>query len=87
MHWQVRDSKKFHYASENPIDQMKIRINATVKQLASGMDFIELYQTREALSTQAVDKVGKELQDLYGIKLMDVIVDQPRRRRKPWPRS
>src|SRR4051812_22735041 len=34
MHFQVTDSKKFHYSSENPIDQMKIRINATVKQLA-----------------------------------------------------
>lgn len=56
---------------------MKARVAATVKQLLSGMDFIELYQTREQISELARQKVGKEVEELYGIKLVDVIVDEP----------
>jgi regulator of protease activity HflC (stomatin/prohibitin superfamily) len=41
------------------------------------MDFAELYQAREEISDKARVKVGKEVADLYGMKLIDVIVDEP----------
>lgn len=77
MHLQIADAKRYHYDSDKPIDQVKARVAATVKQLVSGMDFIELYQTREQISELARQKVGKEIEDLYGMKLVDVIVDEP----------
>lgn len=77
MHLQVVDAKKFVYDSNKPIEQVMARVNATVKQLVSGMEFIELYQTREQISEMARDKVGKEIENLYGIRLIDVIVDEP----------
>ncbi|HYD17746.1 MAG TPA: SPFH domain-containing protein, partial [Patescibacteria group bacterium] len=77
VHLQVTDAKRYHYDSNKPEDQVKARVAATVKQLVSGMDFIELYQTREHISDLARQKVGKEIEDLYGMKLVDVIVDEP----------
>ena len=77
MHLQIVDSKKFVYDSNKPIDQVMARINATIKQLVSGMEFIELYQTREQISEMAREKVGKEIENLYGVKLIDVVVDEP----------
>lgn len=78
MHLQIIDSKKFHYdSSSDPIEQAKVRVAATVKQIASQMDFAELFETREALRESAKAKVGKEIEELYGIRIVDVIVDQP----------
>lgn len=77
MHLQVFDSKKYHYNSNNPIEQIRSRVTAAMKQLTSRMDFAELYQAREVLSEQVREKVGKEIEDLYGVKIVDVIVDEP----------
>ena len=77
MHLQVFDSKKYHYNSNNPDEQVQSRITAAMKQLTSKMDFAELYQARELLSEQVREKVGKEIEDLYGVKIVDVIVDEP----------
>jgi len=77
MHVQVTDARKFHYDSDKPVEQVKARVAATVKQLVSGMDFTELYQTREKISEMAREKVGKEIEEFYGMKLVDVIVDEP----------
>jgi regulator of protease activity HflC (stomatin/prohibitin superfamily) len=77
MHLQIIDSKKFVYDSNKPIEQVMARVNATAKQLVSGMEFIELYKTREQISEMAREKVGKEIENLYGVKLIDVIVDEP----------
>lgn len=77
MHLQVTDSRKFHYESDDPLRQVMTRIAATVKQLTSQMDFAELYQSRETISEQVREKVGKEVSSLYGMDLVDVIVDEP----------
>lgn len=77
MHLQVEDSKKFHYDSDNPLKQVMSRVAATVKQLTSNMDFAELYQARQTISDQVRENVGKEIEQLYGMKLVDVIVDEP----------
>lgn len=77
MHLQVMDTQKFHYDSENPMQQVMSRVAATVKQLTSNMEFSELYQARETISDLAREKVGKEIEQLYGVKLIDVIVDEP----------
>jgi regulator of protease activity HflC (stomatin/prohibitin superfamily) len=77
MHLQVTDAKKYHYDSSAPVEQVKARVAATLKQLVSDMEFIHLYQTREKISEEARQKVGKEVEDLYGMKLIDVIVDEP----------
>jgi len=77
MHLEVNDSKKFHYESSDPLKQVMSRVAATVKQLTSTMDFDELYQARQTISDQVRDNVGKEIETLYGMKLVDVIVDEP----------
>lgn len=77
MHLQVTDSKKYHYNSYNPNEQVKSRVTAAMKQLISGLDFAELYQARETLSDKVREKVGKEVEELYGVSIVDVIVDEP----------
>jgi regulator of protease activity HflC (stomatin/prohibitin superfamily) len=77
MHLQVEDSKKFHYESNDPLKQVMSRVAATVKQETSNMDFAELYQSRQTISNKVRENVGKEVEDLYGMKLIDVIVDEP----------
>jgi regulator of protease activity HflC (stomatin/prohibitin superfamily) len=77
MHLQIEDSKKFVFDSQDPTRQVMSRIAATVKQLTSQMDFAELYQARETISDHVRERVGKEITDLYGMKLVDVIVDEP----------
>lgn len=77
MHLEVQDSKKYHYESNDPLKQVMSRVAATVKQLTSNMDFAELYQARQTISDQVRDNVGKEIETLYGMRLVDVIVDEP----------
>lgn len=77
MHLQIFDSKKYHYNSSNPDEQVISRITAAMKQLTSGMDFAELYQARETLSEKVREKVGHEIEEFYGVKIVDVIVDEP----------
>ena len=77
MHLQIEDSRKYHYNSNNPEEQIKTRIANAVKQLSAAMDFDELFQTREAFSQQVRDQVGKEIEELYGVRIVDVIVDEP----------
>lgn len=77
MHLEVLDSKKYHYESDNPLKQVMSRVAATVKQLTSNMDFAELYQDRQKISDSVRENVGKEIETLYGMRLVDVIVDEP----------
>jgi len=77
MHLQVDDVKKFHYESNDPMTQVKSRVAATVKQLTSNMDFAELYQARQTISDKVRENVGEEIKRLYGVALIDVIVDEP----------
>jgi regulator of protease activity HflC (stomatin/prohibitin superfamily) len=77
MHLQVLDTKKFHYESNDPMKQVMSRVAATVKQLTSQMDFAELYQARQTISDKVRENVGAEIEKLYGVSLVDVIVDEP----------
>jgi regulator of protease activity HflC (stomatin/prohibitin superfamily) len=53
-------------------------IAASVKQLSSQTDFASLYTERETISTRVNESVGKELLELYGVRLSDVIVEEPK---------
>ena len=77
LHLQVTDAKKFHYNSSNPYEQAEGKITAVMKQLTTNMTFDHLYQARETLGNDVREKVGQEIEDLYGLKIIDVIVDQP----------
>lgn len=77
IHVEVEDSKKYTFNSDKPDVQVLTRVAATVKQLTSQMDFAELYQARETISERVRDNVAKEIYDLYGVRLVDVIVDEP----------
>lgn len=78
LHLQVVDAKKFHYTAKtgDPYEQAGSKIIQAMKQLTSGMDFDQLYQVRETLGNDVRDKVGKDIEE-YGLKIVDVIVDQP----------
>lgn len=76
---QVMDAKKYHYDSvDDPVEQVKTRVMAAVKQLASQMDFAELFQARETISDRAREAVGPEIERLFGMRLVDVIIDEPK---------
>lgn len=77
MHLMVEDTKKYHYESHDPIKQVMSRVAATVKQETSKMDFADLYQARQTISDKVRENVGKEITSLYGVSLVDVIVDEP----------
>lgn len=77
MHLQVIDSNKYHYESVDPEQQVMSRVAATVKQQTSKMEFAALYQARETISDEVRQNVGAEIENLYGVKLVDVIVDEP----------
>lgn len=77
VHMQISDTKKFSYSSRDPFEQVRSRVTAVMKQLTSGMEFAELYQARETLSVHMQEKIGKEIEEMYGIKIVDVIVDEP----------
>lgn len=77
MHMEVEDSQKFRYEAKDPLQQAMSRIAATVKQQASQMEFADLFSSREEISANVREKVGEELKNLYGIRLVDVIVDEP----------
>lgn len=77
MHMEVEDSRKFRYEANDPMQQAMSRIAATVKQQASQMEFADLFSSREEISANVREKVGEELKTLYGIRLVDVIVDEP----------
>lgn len=76
-HVQIQDSKRYAFDANNPTEQLMTRISAAVKQLVSSTDFAELYSARETISQRVNESVGKEILELYGIKLIDVIVDEP----------
>ena len=77
LHLQVVDAQKFYYNSSNPYGQAQSKIVAVMKQLTSNMEFAHLYQARETLGHDVREKVGQEIEELYGLKIVDVIVDQP----------
>ncbi len=77
LHLQVVDPKTYHYNANRPEEQACSKIEAVMKQLTSDMEFEALYQARETLGAEVRDKVGKDIEDLYGLKIVDVIVDQP----------
>ena len=77
LHLQIIDAKKFHYNSDKPYEQAEAKITAVMKQLITNMDFADLYQAREALGNDVREKVGKDIEDSFGLRIIDVIVDQP----------
>lgn len=77
MRVQILDTKKFLYSTNDPEGNLKIDVAAAVKQMASGMQFADLYKEREGMSTHVNDKVGKQIEELYGVRLLEVIVDEP----------
>lgn len=77
VHLQIVDSKKFTYESTDAMQQIMTRIGATVKQEIIKFTFAELYQERQTISEAITKNVGPEIERLYGVKMVDVIVDQP----------
>ena len=74
----VIDSQKYTYAAHDPDDQMATIVASAVKQNASRMAFAELYEAREEISHKVKENVGKEIETKYGIRIVDVIIDQPK---------
>lgn len=74
----VIDSQKYTYGARRPDDQMATIVASAVKQNASRMAFAELYEAREEISHKVKESVGKEVEDKYGIRIVDVIIDQPK---------
>ncbi len=77
LHLQVCDPKTFHYNSPNPYQQAGNKITAAMKQLTNDMELDHIYQARETLGDSVREKVGAEIEEKYGLKIVDVIIDQP----------
>jgi regulator of protease activity HflC (stomatin/prohibitin superfamily) len=76
-HLQIVDSNKFNYQATDPMKQVMSRIGAAVKQEVMKVSFTDLYKERQTISTAISNNVGPEIERLYGVRLVDVIVDQP----------
>lgn len=77
MRVQVMDTEKFLYATNDPEGNIKVDVAAAVKQMGSGMQFADLFKERESISHNVLEKVGQQILDQYGVKLIEVIVDEP----------
>ncbi len=77
LHLQVCNPRQFHYNSDNPYRQAGNKITAAMKQLTNDMELDHVYQARETLGDAVREKVGAELEEKYGLKIIDVIINQP----------
>jgi regulator of protease activity HflC (stomatin/prohibitin superfamily) len=74
---QVSDARQFHYNSKDTYDQALFKILPAMKQLIASMAFDDLFQAREALANDVREKVGQDIENQCGLRIIDVIVDQP----------
>lgn len=77
MRVQIIDTQKFLYATNDPEGNIKVDVAAAVKQMGSGMQFADLFKEREKISHDVLEKVGAQILDQYGVRLLEVIVDEP----------
>ncbi len=67
---------KAHYELENPETQITSYVLNNVRQTASGMDMIELYQNRDAMEREVQDALSERFAR-YGYMIENVLVDEP----------
>lgn len=67
---------KAHYELEDPEEQIKSYVLNNVRQTASGMDMIDLYQNRDAIETQVQETLQERFLK-FGYSIENVLVDEP----------
>ncbi len=67
---------KAHYELEDPEEQIKSYVLNNVRQTASSMDMIDLYQNRDAIEKQVRDTLQERFAK-FGYIIENVLVDEP----------
>lgn len=67
---------KAHYELEDPETQITSYVLNNVRQTASGMDMIELYQNRDSMEREVQDALSERFAR-YGYMIENVLVDEP----------
>ncbi len=74
--FEVRDTAKFYYQSNNPTEQIKTIVSAAVRKSTSGKTFAEIYSLRQEISDNVKENVLDEIAD-YGIDIKRIVIDEP----------
>jgi regulator of protease activity HflC (stomatin/prohibitin superfamily) len=74
--YEIRDTARFYFDTDLPIEQMNKIVSASVRKYTSGKDFQELYDERDEISLAVIDDVKAQIED-YGICIRRIVVDEP----------
>lgn len=72
----IRDTARFYFDTDYPIDQMNKIVSASVRKYTSGKDFQELYDERDEISEAVILDVKEQIKE-YGINIRRIVVDEP----------
>lgn len=74
--FEVSDTAKYYYKSNNPNDQIKTIVSAAVRKCTSGKTFADIYSLRQEISDSVKEAVLDEISD-YGIDIKRIVIDEP----------
>jgi len=74
--YEVRNTGRFYFDTDRPVDQMNKIVSAAVRKYTSGKQFQELYDERDQISQAVINDVADEVMD-YGIQIRRIVVDEP----------
>lgn len=74
--YEVKDTGRFYFDTDHPVDQMNKIVSAAVRKYTSGKQFQELYDERDQISQAVIQEVKTEVAD-YGISIRRIVVDEP----------
>lgn len=74
--FEVSDTAKYYYKSNNPNDQIKTIVSAAVRKSTSGKTFADIYSMRQEISDNVKEAVLDEVSD-YGIDIRRIVIDEP----------
>lgn len=72
----IVDPAKYHYDTTAPKTQISNIISAAVRSHTSGMDFQEIYDSKDDISESVIGDVKERVSE-YGINLHRIVVDEP----------
>lgn len=68
--------RQAYYELDDPEGQMKSYITTQIRAVGSDMDFQQLYDDKDEVSSKIQANIGEKMHD-YGYQIVDVLVDDP----------
>lgn len=74
--YEVRDTARFYFDTNEPVEQMNIIVSASVRKYTSAKEFQDLYNERDEISSAVIADVKEQILE-YGINIRRIVVDEP----------